>query len=114
MSIKKTKTEKIAVKKSKAMKLLEKITGEEFSFATLVRGYRVREDLTQEELAKKLKVKKSYISNIENSRDYVTLEQAVRFANLLNEPIELWAKVVLQDMINRSGLNAVVELKKAA
>lgn len=102
------------MKKSTAMKQLEKLTEEEFSFATMVRGYRTREDLTQEELAKKLKVKKSYISNIENRRDFVTLEQAIRFAIALKEPIEVWAKVALQDMINRAGLSAIVELKKVA
>jgi|GEM_PF-671399 len=102
------------MKKSSAMKHLEKLTGEVFSFATMVRGYRTREDLTQEQLATLLKVKKSYISNLENGRDFVTLDQAIRFASALKEPVEVWAKVALQDMINRSGLRAIVELKKVA
>lgn len=102
------------MKKSQATKHLEKLTGEEFSFATMVKGYRVREELTQEELAKKLKVTKSYVSNLENRRDFVTLDQAIRFANILKEPVEAWAKVALQDMINRSGMKAIVELRKSA
>jgi transcriptional regulator with XRE-family HTH domain len=102
------------MKKSAAMKHIEKITGEVFSFSTMVKGFRTREDLTQEELATILGVKKSYISNIENRRDFVTLEQAVRFSELLNEPVEAWARVALQDMANRAGLNFLVEIKKSA
>lgn len=96
------------------MKQLEKIAGESFSFAVLVKGFRTREDLTQDELAKKLGVTKSYISNLENKRDQVTLEQAIKFAAKLGEPIEVWAQVALQDMVTRAGIEAVVDLRKSA
>lgn len=102
------------MKKSTAMKQLEKAAGEAFSFAVMVKGYRTREDLTQEELATRLGMKKSYISNIENKRDFVTLEQAIKFAITLKEPVEVWARVALQDMVDRAGIDAVVEFKKAA
>jgi transcriptional regulator with XRE-family HTH domain len=102
------------MKKSATMKQLEKIAGESFSFAVLVKGFRTREDLTQDELAKKLGVTKSYISNLENKRDQVTLEQAIKFAAKLGEPIEVWAQVALQDMVTRAGIEAVVDLRKSA
>ncbi len=100
------------MKKPKAMKQLEKLIGETLSFSVMVKGYRTREGLTQEELAERLGVKKSYISNLENKRDYVTLEQAIKFAITLQEPIEVWATVALQDMIDRAGMDARVELKR--
>lgn len=98
------------MKKSKAVKQLEKILGETFSFSVIVKGYRTRIGLTQEQLALKLGVTKSYISNIENKRDLVTVEQAKKFAKTLKEPIELWVQVALQDMIDRAGIDAKVKL----
>ncbi len=98
------------MKKSKAVKQLEKILDEEFSFAMALKAYRTREDLTQEQLATKLDVKKSYISNIENQRDYVTLEQAIRFAKVFKEPAGLWMTFALQDMVDRTGVHAKVKL----
>lgn len=98
------------MKKSKAVKQLEKISGEEFSFAMALRAYRTREDLTQEELAEMLEVKKSYISNIENKRDFVTVEQATRFAKIFKEPVSIWVTFALQDLVDRAGVNAKVKL----
>ena len=46
------------MKKSAAIKFLEKLFGEEFSFAMAIRAYRTREDLTQQELADLVGVKK--------------------------------------------------------
>lgn len=98
------------MKKSKAMKQLENISGEEFSFAMAVKAYRTREGLTQEQLAEKLGLKKSYISNIENKRDFVTLEQAIRFAKAFKEPAKVWMTFALQDMVDRTGVDVKVKL----
>ncbi len=97
-------------KKLIAEQQLEKILGEKFSFAMMMRAYRTREDLTQEELSKKIKVPKSYISNLENKRDFVTVDQAKKIAKILKEPVELWVEVALQDMLDRAGINAIVKL----
>lgn len=97
---------------SKSMAFLDSIRGAPFTFSVMVKAYRTRESLTQEEFASIVGVKKSYISNVENQRDYVTIEQAIRFATALNEPVNLWIKVALQDMILRAGYNCEIELKK--
>lgn len=98
------------MKKSKTIKQLEKIAREEFSFAMALKAYRTREDLTQEELANMLDVKKSYISNIENKRDFVTVEQATKFAKAFKEPANIWVTFALQDLVDRAGVNAKVKL----
>lgn len=98
------------MKKSNAVRFLEKIVGEEVSFAMALRAYRGSMEMTQEELAKKLGVKKSYISNLENKRDFVTVEQAIRFAKIFREPVMLWMGYALQDMVNRAGVNVRVKL----
>lgn len=66
---------------TKARAQLEKLRGEPFSFASILKAYRAREELTQEQMAKKLKVTKAYISNIENKRENVTVEQAKKICN---------------------------------
>ncbi len=75
-----------------------------------IRAYRTRENLTQDELAKILGIKKAYVSNIENQRDYVTLDQAIRFAEAFKEPKDLRMTFALQDMVDRTGVNIKVKL----
>jgi transcriptional regulator with XRE-family HTH domain len=93
-----------------ASKALEKITGEKFSFSMAIRAYRTREDLTQQELADLVGVKKSYISNIENKRDFVSIEQAAKFARAFKEPVDLWMTWAIQDQINRAGEKFKIKL----
>lgn len=103
------------MKKISTTKIIEELLGEEFSFAMELRAYRTREDISQDELAKKLGVKKSYISNIENKRDKVSAIQAVLFAQKLKMNPVYWLKIVLQDQVNElrstTGQSIVVELK---
>jgi transcriptional regulator with XRE-family HTH domain len=96
--------------KTTAEKQLEKLRGEPFSFGSMMKAFRAREELTQEELAKKLGVTKSYISNIENNREVITVEQAIKFSKKLKEPASLWVEIALQDILNRAGFNAKVKL----
>lgn len=98
------------MKKSSAVKFLEKVSGEEFSFSMALRSYRTREDLTQQELADLIGVTKSYISNLENKRDFVTVEQAAKFARAFKEPVTIWMTFAIQDMVDRSGVVARVKL----
>jgi transcriptional regulator with XRE-family HTH domain len=93
-----------------AARALEKITGEKFSFSMALRAYRTREDLTQQELADLVGVKKSYISNIENKRDFVSIEQAAKFARAFKEPVDLWMTWAIQDQINRAGEKFKIKL----
>lgn len=69
-------------------------------------------------MAKKLGVKKSYISNIENKRDRVSAIQVVLFAQKLKVNPIYWLKIVLQDQVNElrstTGQSIVVELKRVA
>lgn len=100
--------------KRNAVKELEKITGKKTSFAMALKAYRTREGLTQSDLAEKLGVKKSYISNVENQRNFVTVEQAFNIAEALQEPSRIWIKWALQDSVDRiedlTGEHLQVEL----
>lgn len=51
---------------------------------TILRGLRVREDLTQKELAQKAKLKPHHISEMENGKRPMGKEVAMRLAEALN------------------------------
>lgn len=86
----------------KAEKILKDLLGEPMSFATLLRAIRTRDDLTQRDLADKLGVTVSLISDLENSRKLVTVERAVGFAHKLNESERYFIYLALQDQVNRA------------
>lgn len=98
------------MKYKSASKVLEKLTGEKFNFAIILRGYRCREDLTQQELADKLGVSKAYICDLEKKRRFVSVEKARDFAHKLKERPELWVETALQDMVDRAGIKGRVKL----
>ena len=90
--------------------ILIPLLGESLSFSTLLKAYRIREGITQLELAKELNVGVTYISDLENKRRKVSIEQAIRFAKILDQSEIYFAKVALQDMVESAGLEVRVEL----
>ena len=96
--------------KKELLPFLEEISGEAFSFSSILRGFRAREDMTQDQLAKKIGVTKSYISDLENQRRYATVDQAQVFAKKLKEPVELWVTTALQDMLVRAGIPGQIKI----
>lgn len=75
------------------------------SLGLFIRNYRLAEDLTQEELASRLKVSKQRISDIELNRFSVSLKLCKRIAAALDLPAEWPAQLALQDQIKREGLS---------
>ncbi len=49
---------------------------------------RTNKNITQTELAEKLKVDKSFVSNLENGKNNPTLSTITNIANVLSVPIE--------------------------
>lgn len=96
---------------SKSMAFLESIRRAPFTFSLMVKAYRTRESLTQKKFALIVGVKNSHISNIENQKSYVTIDEAIKFATALNEPVNLWIKAALKDMLLRAGYRCEIELK---
>ena len=56
-----------------------------FSFAKLMRGVRTRHDYTQREMALRLHISVSHLSDIENGRKFVSVERAAEFAKRLKD-----------------------------
>lgn len=53
-----------------------------------IKQFRVREGLTQEELAKKINISRQMVGLIENNKTIPSVETALKLAKVLKEPIE--------------------------
>jgi len=93
-----------------AKKFLEELLGEPMSFAMLLRSIRTRDDLTQKDLADKLGLTVSHISDLENGRKFVSVERASEFAHKLKESERHFVALALQDQVNQADLDYKVEI----
>lgn len=115
MNIKKPK--KLAKKplgeSSKAMHLLEKLTGGRLTLGEAIRAIRLSDDIKQVDFAKKLGVTKSYLSDLENDRKEVSPKKAAEFARILKNSEKQFVRLAIQDMLERQGLYYEVRLEAA-
>lgn len=93
-----------------ALKFLEKSMDDKVSFGMLLRSIRIRDSLTQKELAEMLGVTVSHISNIENGRKFVSVEKAANFSRILKDSEKFFVWISLQDQIIMAGLPYKVTL----
>lgn len=61
---------------------------EKNNYQNNIKQFRVREGLTQEELAKKINTSRQMIGLIENNKTIPSVETALKLAKVLKEPIE--------------------------
>ena len=101
-------------KKSDAVKFLEKHAGGELTIARLLESIRLSDNLTQGVFAKKLKISKSHLCDIEKGRKFLSVSRAADFADLLGYSRDQFVRLSLQDEVSRSGLKYKVKLDKAA
>lgn len=100
-------------KKSDTIKFLEKISGK-LTIGRLIESIRLSGDFTQPAFAKKLKISKSHLCDIEKGRKFLSVTRAAHFAKLLGHSEEQFVRLTLQDEVSRSGLKFKVTLNKAA
>lgn len=96
-----------------AKEVLEKKLGPP-TFGGYLIGMRTMKDMTQVEMAKYLNVSKSTLCDIEKGRQFVSIDLAVKIARKCNYPEFIVVKIVLQEMVQRSGLKLQVDVKKAS
>lgn len=86
----------------------------EMTFGGLVRSLRTSDDITQVELANKLKVSKQFLSDVEHNRKDVGIAFAKKVADVLGYSIEPLIELLIRDQLRRNHLNYIVELKDAS
>lgn len=100
-------------KKSLAVKFLEQVSGGPLTFGSLLSSIRLADEITQEQMAKKLGVTKGHLSQIENGRKFVSPDRAQTFARKLGYSEIMFVKLSLQDLLNRAKIPYIVELEAA-
>jgi DNA-binding XRE family transcriptional regulator len=84
------------------------------SFGDFLNSYRVGNEYSQVGFAKKLKISKQDLCNIEKGRKIVSVERAAKFAKLLQMPEMLFIKYVIEDQLKKAGIKLEISFKKAA
>jgi transcriptional regulator with XRE-family HTH domain len=102
----------MTIEKSKikfGLKELQNLRGA-MTFARLLTSYRTAVDLTQVELAKKLKLSKANLCDLEKGRKIPSPARAEEIAKALKELPQYWVEVAVQDMLTSQKLKYVVKL----
>lgn len=105
MSIKSKMTEK-------TLKNIEKITGIKLTLGKLIWAVRQADEIPQIDFAKKLKITKQQLSDIEHNRKSVSPKLAAKYAEILGYSSEQFIRLSLQDLVDRQKLNVHVEITK--
>ena len=96
-----------------AKKFLKKLGFERATFGLVLQSIRIRDDLTQVEMAKILGISKAKLCGLEKGRRNVSLLKAVEYAKALGDSTDYFLKVVIEDNLHEAGLKRKVELKSA-
>jgi transcriptional regulator with XRE-family HTH domain len=100
--------------KNKKIKYGSKAIESEFgplTFGKLLTSYRLAEEISQTELAKKLKMTRQKLNDFESGRRSPSLNSVSKIATALNEHAPTWIAVVIEEMLRKEKLNYTVNLK---
>lgn len=81
-------------------------------FGALVRGIRETDEMTQAELARRLKVSRQFLNAVELGRSQVGLDFAKRVADALGCAPEPFAEILIREQLKRAGIKCEVTLTR--
>ena len=96
----------------KALSFFEKEMGP-MTFGTFLTGARNVMNISQSELAKKLRVSRSMICDIEKGRVIVSPALAVKIARLAGFPEKFAVKYCLQDQLRKARIKMTLRIEAA-
>lgn len=99
--------------KSATRKFFEKLRGGPLTFGRLVQSVRLADEITQADLAKKMKISKAHLCDIEKGRRLVSPERAALFAKVMGYSIEQFVATAIEDQLRQAGLRFSVDLNAA-
>lgn len=100
-------------KKSNAKKYLESLRGGPLTFGGMVESLREADEISQTALAKKMRISRAHLCDIEKGRRAVTVERAAQFAKVMGYSINQFVATALEDQLRKAGLKAKVHLDVA-
>lgn len=98
----------------KTLEKLEAITGGPLTLGKLIWSIRMSDDISQVDFAKKLKISKQHLCDIEHGRKAVSVKLAAEYATKLGYSEKQFVRLALQDELDRAGLMFEVEIRRAA
>jgi transcriptional regulator with XRE-family HTH domain len=106
----------MATKKEEPIYALEatKYIWNKMTFGSLIRSLRTCDEITQVDLAKKLKVSKQFLNDVENNRKEVGMDFAKKVAKVMGYPIEPFIILLIRGQLRRQKLYYDVDIKKAS
>ncbi len=99
--------------KSEAMKLMEQLSGGPLTLGLALESLRKGESLSQEACAKRLRISKSHLCDVEKGRKLVSPERAAKWARLLGYPESVLVRLALQAELDAAGLKYTVVIAAA-
>jgi len=98
---------------AKALNALQAISGKALTLGNLLSAIRQGEDLSQAEFSLKLGISKQYLSDLEHGRRFASPKAAVQYAKQLGYSPNQFLRLSLQDIVNRDGIDFLVDVKAA-
>src|SRR6476660_3740503 len=93
---------------------LESIIGKKPTLGDFILAIRQGEEMTQVDFSKLLGISRHNLCDIEHNRRFISPKMAAQFANKLGYSEKQFVRLCLQDMLNREGLDLLVEIEHAA
>jgi transcriptional regulator with XRE-family HTH domain len=103
----------MTIKKSQALRFMEKITGGPLTLHELLWSIRRSDEISLSDFAKKLGISKSHLCDIEKNRKAVSVERAARFAKILGYSQSQFIRLALQEQLYSAKLKYVITLEAA-
>lgn len=103
----------MSIKNYDSIDVLEKKFGL-MTFGLFIKAMREADDISQISYAKKLKISRANLCDIEKGRKIVSPERAARFAKILKVPEYVLIQLSLQDLLRAANLKYEVLLSEAS
>jgi len=100
-------------KKSSAIRFLEGLRGGPLTFGQMIESIRLCDEIAQVDLARKMKVSKAHLCDIEKGRRTVNAQRAAQFARVLGYSVNQFVATALEDQLRKAGLKVRVRLDAA-
>ena len=99
--------------KSQARKFLDGLRGGRLSFGRMLESVRLTDEISQAELARRMKISRACLCDIEKGRRPVHPERAAAFAQVLGYSVNQFVAVAVEDELRKAGLEVRVRLDAA-
>ena len=99
--------------KRSAIKFLESLRGGPLTFGQMIQSIRLCDKISQVDLAKKMKISRAHLCDIEKGRRTVSAGRAAQFARVLGYSVNQFVATALEDQLRRAGLKVRVRLDAA-